>query len=64
MNDAPRDPLRRRFERALHAIDGLRTTTLTERRLEPVRVIGPGMRFRPVRRSVRPIRSWERLVRI
>ena len=58
MNKLQRDQLRRQLER----IERLRITPI-ERRFSPVRVTttdGP----RLARRPIRPVRPWERLVRI
>jgi len=60
MNNPSRDQLRRRIGGAFDRIDWLRTMH-RERRLTPVRVVTGS---RPARRPVRPVRSWERLVRI
>jgi hypothetical protein len=60
MNDRSRDQLRRRIGGALDRIGWLRTMH-RERRLTPVRVVAGS---RSERRPIRPVRSWERLVRI
>ncbi|MFL5726829.1 MAG: hypothetical protein ACJ77F_10865 [Chloroflexota bacterium] len=62
MDNTARDALRKQIERALDAVERLKPSHL-ERSLQPVPV-GPGSRNRPVRRTIRPVRSWSRLVRI
>jgi len=60
MNNPSRDLLRRRIGGALDRMEWLRGMH-RERRMTPVRVVAGS---RPTRRPIRPVRSWERLVRI
>jgi hypothetical protein len=55
--------IREQLARAFERIEGLRTTP-SERRLTPVRVAATAAGSRPARRQIRPIRPWERMVRI
>jgi hypothetical protein len=59
MNSLQRDQLRRQLER----IERLRVTA-TERRFSVVRASAGVAGTRLERRPIRPVRSWERLVRI
>jgi len=61
MDDLARETLRRRFERALDAIDRLRPAP-AKRAFQPVPVGRLGRRSSL--RAVRPVRAWSRLVGI
>jgi hypothetical protein len=55
--------IRRQFALAFDTIEGLRTTP-NQRRLTPVRQAASAAGSRPTRRPIRPVRPWERMVRI